>query len=147
MGSAGLDAQDSALYQQAYLLKALQTNPQDAAVLNDLGRLALLQGEVALAADYLKQAYALKPAEPAIVYNYALCLYRSKAYAEAEGLLKGLIARQPQHHKARFTLGELYRDWGKKDQAKAVWEGLLLDNPSNVAEVIRALEALSSEAH
>ena len=133
--------EDERLYQRLYLLQQLQASPQNPALLNDLGRLALIEQDLDTAEHYLGQAMALDSQEPAIGFNLGLLRLQQERFAEAAGLFEQVLASQPKHTKARFNLGQAKLRLGLKTEARAIFQALLQAEPSH-AEALKALEQL-----
>lgn len=139
-----LSEADQRLYQRVVLLQRLQQSPKDAAVLNDLGRLALLDGQLEDAQRYLIQASELAPEIPTIVFNTGLMWLEQKQPAKAAAAFERVLVLQPQHVKARYQLGEARFRLGQKVEAKALWEALLQQDPGN-RDALAALEKLRAQ--
>ncbi|MEZ0367846.1 MAG: FlgO family outer membrane protein [Candidatus Sericytochromatia bacterium] len=136
-----LSAADQRLYQRIYLLQQLQSRLKDPALLNDLGSLALLDGQLAEAESYLGQAIQGAPAQSAILFNLGLLRLQQQRYAEAVTAFRQVLAQDPTHRKAAFNLGRATLAQGDKAGARRIWEDLLRKFPGD-ADALQALEEL-----
>lgn len=138
-----LNEAEKQIYAWIYLREALQKNPHDVKILNDLGSLALKEKDPDEALDYLEQAYALDPNHPSVLFNLGLLKFQTQEYAEAADLFKQVLKTEPNHPKAAFNLGRALQQLGKNSEAKAIWTQLLKLHPDDL-QVLKALESLEN---
>ncbi|HEY9843501.1 MAG TPA: tetratricopeptide repeat protein, partial [Candidatus Obscuribacterales bacterium] len=136
-----LTPQDERSYRRAYLLEQLAARPDDPALLNDLGSLAMLEEDLEQADSLLAKAFALAPRQPAILFNLGLLRLQQQRPAEAAELLQQVLVLQPDHAKALYNLAQARIKLGQKAEAKALLQALLQADPGN-QDALRALEQL-----
>lgn len=136
-----LTDEDQQLYKWVYLKQELKKQPDNAAVLNDLGQMALAEQDLKQAQDYLEKAYQLNQNQPTIVYNLGHLRLQQQRYPEAVSLFEQVLKAQPKHIKARLNLGRAQLRLGQADKAKALWQAVLLEDPGNT-EALSALEQI-----
>lgn len=115
-------------------LKAVLTLvPENAAALNALGyTLADRTDRYQEAYEYIKQAYALTPNDPAVMDSMGWVAYRLGRYEEALTKLRQAMAALPDHEIAAH-LGEVLWVSGLQKEAKIIWKkGLDLDPKSSI---------------
>jgi tetratricopeptide (TPR) repeat protein len=132
------------IYAWIYLREALQKNPQDVKILNDLGSLALKEKDPDEAQGYLDQAAELAPEHPSVLFNLGLLKLQTQDYAEAAELFKKVLKVEADHSKAAFNLGWALQQLGKKAEAKAIWTDLLKLHPDDL-QILKALESLEKK--
>ena len=116
--------------QAAPLLEKLKSNPQDAAVLTQVGAIYRTTHQFKEAADYYGRAAAAKPDDLAIRTKFASSLFRSGDTDGAIAQLNRVLNSDPANANALFDLGMIQLD-GKQDSkgALALWRKLLKTNP------------------
>ncbi len=115
-------------------LKAVLTLvPENAAALNALGyTLADRTERYQEAYEYIKQAYALTPDDPAVIDSMGWVAYRLGHYEEALSKLRKAMAALPDHEIAAH-LGEVLWVTGQQEEAIIIWkQGLELDPKSQL---------------
>lgn len=118
-------------------LKAVLTLvPENAAALNALGYTLADSTErtdrYQEAYEYIKQAYALTPNDPAVIDSMGWIAYRLGHYKEALEKLRQAMDALPDHEIAAH-LGEVLWVSGQHQEAKDVWKkGLDLDPDSSI---------------
>ncbi len=107
--------------------------PENAAALNALGyTLADRTERYQEAYEYIKQAYALTPNDPAVIDSMGWIAYRLGNYDEALSKLRDAMAALPDHEIAAH-LGEVLWVTGQKQEAIKVWkQGLEMDPESAI---------------
>ncbi|MFL0810146.1 MAG: tetratricopeptide repeat protein [Agarilytica sp.] len=107
--------------------------PENAAALNALGyTLADRTNRYQEAYEYIKQAYALTPDDPAVIDSMGWIAYRLGNYEEALEKLRQAMTSLPDHEIAAH-LGEVLWVTGNIEEAKSVWkQGLQLAPKSKV---------------
>ncbi len=109
---------------QQVLEAALKTHPDDLEILNELGKVALLQKNEAEALDYFRQAI---PA--GVLSNYASTLRRMNKLDEAEAVYKLAIASSPKDSDLQYNLGNLYLSRKRFADAEGKFSEALKLNP------------------
>lgn len=138
---AVLSDADKRLYQRIYLLEQLAARPNDAALLNDLGGLALVENRLAEASSFLERAAAAAPSQPAILFNLGLLRLTQQNHAAAATAFRQVLTQDPTHRKAAYNLGRALAALGDKPAARQTWEDLLARFPGD-ADALQALERL-----
>ncbi|HEY9839758.1 MAG: tetratricopeptide repeat protein [Candidatus Sericytochromatia bacterium] len=136
-----LTPEDERTYRRTYLLEQLAARPDDPALLNDLGSLAMLEEDLEQADALLAKAIGLAPRQPAILFNLGLLRLQQQRPAEAAELLQQVLVLQPDHAKARYNLAQARIQLGQKAEARALLQALLQADPGN-QDALRALEML-----
>lgn len=96
-------------------------------------------GDKAKAADYKKKM----PANPSVIFNDAVPLLNAGKYAEAEPMLKQVVAADPKFSRAYYYLGLIAMSKGDNASAKENFQKYL-DLDPNGADADVAKEALKS---
>lgn len=125
--------------QTRYLLQQGHQQANAAALQNDLGRLALLAQDYALAEQHFQQALSTEPNNPAIRYNLGLLRIHQQQWPSAIAELEQVLQLEPGHEKAHYNLGLAQLRSGQTQAARSTWEQLLQQDP----EHLRAREALA----
>lgn len=114
----------------------LENEPDNATALNALGyTLADQTTRYDEAHALISRALELQPDEPAILDSMGWVLYRQGKLEQAEHYLTRAYAAFPDPEVAAH-LGEVLWALGKSEQARRVWQGALLKDPSHT--VLRA---------
>jgi tetratricopeptide (TPR) repeat protein len=100
------------------LTRAAQARPDEAVLLDGLGRLLERQGRLEEAIAYLRAARALRPQ---LGVALGMALAKAGREAEGEGVLRDLLRRQPDNPELLFYLGIALREEKKLDEAVAAW--------------------------
>jgi predicted TPR repeat methyltransferase len=100
---AGLLAEAHAQY-----LQLLQSNPNDADVLQALGLLSAQQQDFTSAVDYLQKAIVYQPDNPAIHLNLGNALKAQGLYSQALQVLQQAIELNPNYSLALNNIGTIY---------------------------------------
>jgi tetratricopeptide (TPR) repeat protein len=124
---------------ESLFLQALQHDPRNTAVLNDLGIARDLQGRHADAQKAYNQALGLEPDLRAAQVNLALSLAMSGESGRAEQLLRPLAGDPGASRKLRHDLAAVLEMAGKHAEAEHI-----LSADLSPAEVRRALAAYAS---
>lgn len=139
--SQALTEAEQKMHSLIYLREQLLARPEDAAILNDLGSLALQDRDIEAAENYLSRALTLTPNQPAVRFNLGLLKLAQDQPAQAVPHFEAVLAADPKHHKAAFNLGKAWLRLGQKDKTRAIWTRLLQEDPGN-ASLLKALESL-----
>ena len=111
------------------LERALQRIPGDALTLRNLGRVALMQGNAALAETRLTASLAL-PEHQAHAFNWlGLAQLQQAKFADAEVSLRQALQLQPDLDQARNNLGLVLHRLGQFAQARVCFEDVLQRDP------------------
>jgi tetratricopeptide (TPR) repeat protein len=109
--------------------RALERIPGDALTLRNLGRVALMQGDAALAETRLTASLAL-PEHQAYAFNWlGLAQLQQAKFAEAEVSLRRALQLQPDLDQARNNLGLVLHRLGQFAQARVCFEEVLQRDP------------------
>ncbi len=123
--------------------RVLELVPENAAALNALGyTLADQTDRYQEAYEYIKQAYALTPEDPAVIDSMGWVAYRLGNYEEALEKLRKAMKAFPDHEIAAH-LGEVLWVTGNHEEAQRVWKQGLELNPASaiIEQTLRRLEA------
>ncbi len=92
-------------------------HPNDPKVLNDLGNLQMLAGQVDAAESSYRRALEIAPDLTSARYNLALLLEQRKSYREARGELTKVLEAEPDNAWAHYQLGAVYDAQGSESKA------------------------------
>ncbi len=113
-------------YQQQYryyqLRHALSQQPEDAALLNDIGQVLQLQKKMTEALEYYQRALAQAPEQPVILFNLGALYLEIKQYDLAVEVLKKTTSIEPDYAKAWFNLGLAYKALGDNQKAENAFQ-------------------------
>jgi tetratricopeptide (TPR) repeat protein len=116
------------------LREAARLSPEAPEPLVALGDLFNERGEPALAAEWYGQAAErLQDADPALLYRWALALYRAGSPVAARGPLRQALGRDDSLASAHYLLGLVHRDAQEFDEAMASLERAVRLVPTHVA--------------
>lgn len=127
----------------------LAEDPENATALNALGySLAILTDRLEEARGLVRKALDLRPDDPAIQDSYGWIAYRLGDLPLAEEYLQRAF-KQSQDHEIAAHLGEVLWRLGQRQQAIAVWQKGLRDNPQStiIMETLDRLEVALPEAN
>jgi len=93
-------------------------NPTDADLLNDLGNLLALAGDLDEAEEVYLRALEIDPDDIASLYNLALVLMEQGRPKPAQKTLQSILELEPRHAWAHYQLGTLFED--RNNRTKAV---------------------------
>jgi len=112
-------------YDSAYVnyKRALRANPEHAEALLGLGNTFSELGNPDSALIMYDQALAANPDMDAARYNKGWVHYKNKNYAEAERELVALLEKNPSYLDAMLTLGNVFYDQTRYDEALKWYEG------------------------
>ncbi len=117
-----LDVDDKALEE---FQAALALDPKNAAAMLQVGNIHDRRSEHAKAVEAYKKSLELAPGFAAATEALALVagkLHGAGQFAEAEKILKDLVAANPENGFLNANLGLVYRDWGKYKEALEHYE-------------------------
>ncbi|MBF2054166.1 MAG: tetratricopeptide repeat protein [Candidatus Sericytochromatia bacterium] len=128
-------------YRLYYLLNQREKEPDNAAVLNDLGQIAQLKEEWDQAAEYWLLALKLNPQEAVIHYNLGSLYLQQQQWPAASQHLQEAVRLRPDYVRAWFNLGLVYQAQNQLDAARAAWQRVLELQPDH-PEAARLLKTL-----
>jgi tetratricopeptide (TPR) repeat protein len=122
-------------------LRTAQTAEFQSQLLFNLGTLDLRQDDPHSALEKLDRAAALAPSLTLLPFQRGAAHYRigqksspaplrAKHWAEAERLLREMIARQPEYGRAHFLLGKLLLETGRPEEGRAALEAVIRVEPN-----------------
>ncbi|MBF2052912.1 MAG: tetratricopeptide repeat protein [Candidatus Sericytochromatia bacterium] len=118
--------------QTRYLLQQGHQQASAAALQNDLGRLALLAQDYALAEQHFQRALSTAADNPAIRYNLGLLRIHQQQWPSAIAELEQVLQLEPDHEKAHYNLGLAQLRSGQIQAARSTWEKLLQQDPGHL---------------
>jgi cytochrome c-type biogenesis protein CcmH/NrfG len=132
--------------QAAPLLLKLQTDPNDSAVLAQVGAIYHTSHQFKAAAAYYARAVQIDPRNVALRTKLASSLYREGDVDGAIAQLNQALSYDPKDANSLFDLG-MIRMQGKRDGkgALAAWQRLLKTNPQLSAERKATVEKLMAD--
>lgn len=132
--------------QAAPLLAKLKSDPNNTALLTQLGAVYHIDHQFHEAAGYYGRAADIDPSNGVIRTKFALSLFRSGDAEGAIAQLNQVLAADPKNSDALFDLGVI-RLQGKADGkgAVAAWQQLLKSNPQLSADRRAAVLRLMSQ--
>jgi tetratricopeptide (TPR) repeat protein len=125
------DAESSA-EARAALEDLLKTNPKDASVLARLGS-AYRRIDPAKSQDYYYRANQIDPKNPRYALGYGAALIQARKFAEAEPILKRVIAATPDDYTAHANLALALYEMKRFAEALAEYEWLANAKPEIAA--------------
>lgn len=138
------DSSTQAMYKLAYLLKALEAQPDDPLVLNDLGQAWLQDGKTELAIESLNKAQQRAPQNASIAYNLGLAYQSDQQWKQAQAAFDKALNLEPGHTKARLSLAKLAYQQGQMQSVQTQLQVLLAEQPDLIGAL--ELQALLLEA-
>lgn len=90
--------------------------PSDPRAFNDLGVIALLEGDLDAGVNYLEKAYKLKSSDHAILNNLGVAYLKNGNYRDAKSSLEGSLSAQSTPE-ANFNLGVVMEKMGRYNMA------------------------------
>ncbi|MGV3523385.1 MAG: tetratricopeptide repeat protein [Candidatus Sericytochromatia bacterium] len=130
-------------YRWYYLLNQWDQNPENVALLNDLGQISLERKAPDLAVKYWQQGLTLEPEHPVLLFNLGTLKLHQGEWAEAARLLEAAVAHKPDYLKAWFNLGLALKQQGQKEAAKRAFERVLALDAQH-GEARQALQDLTA---
>ena len=100
-----LDQSDDSL---EALKSAMELDPEDAELLNDVAGIYLRRDDYATAASYLEKIFLLSPEDNLVGHNYAVALIRIEDETKAMTVLEAVIANDDQFADGWELLSQLY---------------------------------------
>lgn len=114
-------------------LNALQLNPKDYEVLNNIGYLYYLKNNSEKALSYYQQSININPENPEALNNAAITLQSLQRFDEAEICFKQAIKLKNNYADALSNLANLYKELNKPSQAKKHYQHAININPEHPA--------------
>ena len=127
---------------ESWYHQALGYRPDAADVLNDLGKVLVLQSRAEEGADYFRRAIAADPEHSRAYLNLAAALFELNRMDEAEAAARRAVQIEPENPSARNNLGLVLLETGRPSEAEGSFrEGLRLapDHPDLHANLAQAL--------
>lgn len=117
--------------------KAIQLVPNNPEAHYSYGNFLVAMGRFDEAINELRIAQQFDPLSPSIASNIAWALYIAGRFNEAETQIKQVISREPNFPRAYISLGEIYVEQGKFDEAIAMYQkaGQKTDDPINLMAI------------
>lgn len=109
--------------------QALESHPDDALILNNLGSTLRAQGHVEAALQAFERACELRPELAAAWFNLGKALKSQARIMEARNALQRALDAAPEHLAARMALGDACKAMGEIDAAAQAWREVLRRNP------------------
>ncbi len=128
---------------EADLMSALQSNPDEAVILNHLGYSWIDRGmRIEEAKGMIAKALALQPKSGAITDSMGWVLYLTGEYDEAVTYLEKAVRLEPDDATLNSHLGDAYWQVGRKIEARFQWQHALDSDPSDDVrkELVEKLE-------
>src|SRR5581483_958648 len=116
---------------QPLLERALQLEPNDPEVNYSIGMLYAQQNSIAQAELYFQKAISLRPDYADALNNLGVLLVREQRYSEAEDHFKNCMQVAPNYDQAYLNLARLYILLDRKENARAVLQELLRQQPEH----------------
>lgn len=117
LGSALVEARGDYPEGMKRYLAAVKLDPENPALLNDLGWIAYRMSQYPEAVAALEKAAALDPKNPMIQTNLALAYQKVEKTEEAIVRLRRAIALNPEYTLALYALGKAYESRGRYAEA------------------------------
>lgn len=116
---------------------AIQLVPSNPEAHSSYGNFLVAMGRFDEAIKELKIAQQFDPLSPSIASNIAWALYIAGRFNEAETQVKQVIGREPNFPRAYVSLGEIYLEQGKFDEAIAAFQkaGQRTEDPINLMAI------------
>jgi tetratricopeptide (TPR) repeat protein len=117
LGSAMVEARGDYLEGMSRYLTAVKLDPENPALLNDLGWLSYKMNRYPEAVAALEKAVALDPKDPMIETNLGLAYQKAGRGQEAITHLQRALAINPEYTLALYGLGKAYESRGQYPEA------------------------------
>ncbi len=127
---------------EAYLRQAIEIEPDNSKILNNLGNSYYLQRKFQAAADTYLKAHAAVPEESDPTYNLGTALYELGNFTTAIKSFETVLMAEPHHVAARLNLGVCLKELKQFTDAIACFEKILADNPDDFDALINLAIAL-----
>ena len=115
----------------AYNEYLLRMDPRDAAAHTELGRLKLIRGQSADAAEHFRTALEIKPTSDQPHYYLGLLFRQQRKLAEARSEFENALRLNPDNFKAHGNLGVIFAERGETALAEAHFRSALRINPDD----------------
>jgi arylsulfatase A-like enzyme/Tfp pilus assembly protein PilF len=123
-------------------LRFLKLFPKDAALLEELGYIRLLQRRPDEALAALRQAVAIDPAASQSFNLAGEALIMKKDYTAAEAILRQGIRENPRAKNTHYLLAQVQESLGKTDQAMELYRQELEINPAKFEAAVNLANLL-----
>lgn len=122
----------------------LALDPDNTAVLYNLGVVHTFLKQEEKALDYFRKTVDLDPSYAAAWYNMGqICLIRKRDYTRALNCFERAVAARPDYVGARHQMGVAWQMLGDKERARSCWQRILATEPDH-EQAKRSLEGLDS---
>jgi|GEM_PF-2716766 len=127
------------------LMRKVQSNPNDADALMEIGSIFLTAKDWGRAGVFLNRAVLSRPADIGPRYMLGIALYQQGREQEAAAVFEELLALE-KYPAAQYNLAIIYKyHMDKPDEAKALLEQILASPDADVETVSRAKKELNPE--
>ena len=110
---------------------ALTFNDQSLPALRQVARIAEGKGELEKALSFLIRAKLEAPNDPDVLFAFGTVCLRLELIEDAAKALERVIELRPGHKATRYWLGTARGAGGQYDEALALYQGLLEEDPKN----------------
>lgn len=117
---------------EGQLLRAKKALPNNAKVYNQLANYWRIKGETVKSIDCFRSALMIDPVNPDALHDLGRLLYSLQYYEDAIFLVRRALDAQTTIHgrwRLYFTLGEIYRAYGRAQQSIMYFQLALELNP------------------
>jgi len=115
---------------EAELTKALELQPDNAELLNNLGYLLINQGKVDQGAEMVAKAFAATPDSGHVQDSLGWAQFKQGRFDEAVATLEEAVVKEPASAEINDHLGDAYWMAGRKREAHFRWTRVLTLDPS-----------------
>jgi len=115
----------------AYNEYLLRMDPRDATAHTELGRLKLIRGQSADAAEHFRTALEIKPTSDQAHYYLGLLFRQQRKPGEARSEFENALRLNPDNFKAHGNLGVIFAEQGDAALAEAHFRSALRINPDD----------------
>jgi Flp pilus assembly protein TadD len=127
------------------LMRKVQSNPNDADALMEIGGIFLTAKEWGRAGVFLNRAVLSRPADTGPRYMLGIALYQQGRMQEAATVFEELLALE-NYPAAQYNLAIIYKyHMDKADEAKTLLERIMTSPDADVETVSRAKKELNPE--
>lgn len=102
---------------ETYFQRCLALAPQHPSALRNYAAFLMAAEKFAAAITIYQQLASTNQADAGTMHNHIVALFRSGRFNEAVELCQGILQHQPQNFGVQLTLGKVFRQMGKPEQA------------------------------
>ena len=110
---------------------AVKFNDRSVPALRQVARIAEQLGELEKALSFLIRAKLEAPDEPEVLFSFGTVALRLELIEDATKALERALELRPAHRPTRYWLGTARGAGGQYDEALALYQGLLTENPDD----------------